>query len=72
MKNKELSLNEKVLRQEILNLLEKPRATSVIADVVKEGYWKVVVLLQQMEEEGLICKVQKSKHRSEWCFGDSK
>jgi hypothetical protein len=72
MKKRDMSINEKLLRQEILNLLEKPRATSIIADVVKEGYWKVVVLLQEMEEEGLITRVQKSKHRSEWCLGSSK
>lgn len=55
------------IKKEILEVLKRgSMASTTIATLIKENYWKVVLALNEMEQEGLLVNERKTKNQSVW------
>lgn len=62
------------IEQRILNLIKKEKGISstVIAQTLREDYWKIKNYLRDLEDEKLIEKLEKSKGQTFWRIKNAK
>lgn len=60
-------MDNKQLKQKIYQLLSVGKLpTTRIATSLHEGYWKTIRVLEEMEEEKLVIKINKSPYQIYW------